>query len=66
MTDQQKHQRQPNRPAPQKPKPDNNPKPYPKTNGPKCASCGSPLGIVKETGMCGPCTFGSADALDDF
>lgn len=28
-----------------------------------CESCKQYLPIVKETGMCGPCTFGEADTI---
>lgn len=30
----------------------------------ECIVCGSRFGIVQETGMCGPCTFGEADTVD--
>lgn len=31
-----------------------------------CDCCGQHLPIVAETGMCGVCTFGEADAMFDF
>ena len=42
-------------------------KPAPQDNGPdydgKCETCGASP-IVRETGLCGPCTFGEADTID--
>jgi hypothetical protein len=52
------------KPVPKKPqpKPKREPDKEPDWQG-KCDVCGNSP-ILPATGMCGPCTFGSADAID--